>query len=98
MQTLALPAPTKANVLVWNGWTGEAYEAAASEATKTKLVVTAKVDGAGRKLFAPGAIVKKTKLNLPIEQSKLAFTRHGRYIKHLVAEPCHVLFERVMPR
>lgn len=94
LQTLALPEPTKANVLVWNGWTADAYEAAASELVTAKLVVAAKVDGAGRKIFAPGGVKKKTKLNLPIEQSKLVFTTHGRFVKHLITEPCHALFAR----
>lgn len=96
LQTIALPAPTKANVQLWNGWTAEQYEAAATELVKKKLVVEAKVDGAGRKIFAKGPIVKKTKLNLPIEQSKLAFTTHGRYVKHLITEPCHTLFARAL--
>ncbi len=95
LQTLALPEPTKANVLTWTAWTSQQYDAAADELAKTKRVVVAKVDGAGRKIFAPGGVVKKTKLNLPIENSKLPFTTHGRYIKHLVTEPCHALFERV---
>lgn len=96
LQTIALPAPTKANVQLWNGWTSEDYDAAAVELVKAKLVVEAKVDGAGRKIFARGAIVKKTKLNVPIEQSKLAFTTHGRFVKHLITEPCHTLFERAL--
>lgn len=95
LQTRTLPHPSKARVLVWNAWTTETYEAAAAALLKAKLVVTAKVDGAGRKIFAPGPIVKKTKLNAPIEQSKLAFITHGRFIKHLITEPCHLLFERV---
>lgn len=95
LQTMALPAPTKANVLAWNGWTSQQYDEAAAALVKTERVVEAKVDGAGRKLFAPGGIVKKTKLNLPIESSKLPFTTHGRYVKHLITEPCHILFERV---
>lgn len=94
LQTIALPEPTKANVLVWNGWDSDRYETAAAEIVKAKLVAQAKVDGAGRKLFAPGAVVKKTKLNLPIEKSKLAFTTHGRFVKHLITEPCHTLFAR----
>lgn len=95
LQTLALPAPTTANVLAWNGWDKARYEAAAAELVKGKHVVTAKVDGAGRKIFAPGAIVKKTKLNAPLEESKLAFVAHGRFVKHVITEPCHVLFARV---
>ena len=96
LQTIALPEPTKANVQLWNGWLPEAYDAAAAELVKSKLLVTAKADGAGRKVFARGTILKKTKLNLPIEESKLAFTTHGRFIKHLITEPCHTLFERAL--
>ncbi|MBA3499439.1 MAG: hypothetical protein H0T65_03645, partial [Deltaproteobacteria bacterium] len=91
LQVIALPEPTKANVQRWNGWTAEQYDAAAAELVRQELVVEAKVDGAGRKIFARGAVVKKTKLNLPIEESKLAFTTHGRFVKHLITEPCHTL-------
>ncbi|MBL8913471.1 MAG: hypothetical protein JNM17_22420, partial [Archangium sp.] len=94
LQTLALPAPTTANVELWNGWVAKQYDAAARELIAARLLVTASVPKAGRKLFAPGQIVKNTKLNLPIEQSKLAWTRHGRFIKHLISEPCDTLFER----
>lgn len=96
LQTIALPDPTKANIQRWNAWTADVYDAAAAELVKAKLVAEAKVDGAGRKIFARGPIVKKTKLNLPIEQSKLAFTTHGRYVKHLITEPCHTVFERAL--
>lgn len=95
LQTIALPEPTTDHVLVWNGWDAKRYAAAAAELVHAKLVLEKKVDGAGRTIFAPGDIVKKTKLNLPIESSKLAFISHGRYIKHLIPEPCHTLFERV---
>lgn len=94
LQTLALPEPTKANVQRWNGWTAEQYEAAARELVKAKVVVSATVAGAGRKIFAPGDVVKQTKLNLPLERSKLAWMRHGRFIKHVIGEPCHTLFAR----
>ncbi len=98
LQTIALPDPTKANVLEWNGWLAKQYDAAASELVTAKLVVTSNLAGAGRTIFAPGGVVKKTKLNRPIEKSKLAFTPHGRFIKHLTAEPCHTLFERAYER
>jgi hypothetical protein len=93
LQTIALPEPTKANVQLWNGWTAAQYDAASAELVKKKLVVEAKVDGAGRKIFSRGPVVKKTKLNLPIEGAKHAFTTHGRFVKHLITEPCHTLFE-----
>lgn len=96
LQTLALPEPTKANVLLWNQWGSPQYDSAAAELVKRKLVVQASVPGAGRKIFGLGTIVKKTKLNLPIEASKTSgnLVTHGRYVKHLVTEPCHSLFER----
>ncbi len=94
LQTITLPDPSKANVLVWNGWTSDTYEAAAAELLAKKLVVQAKVDGAGRKIFGPGPVIKKTKLNAPIESSKLALIPNGRHIKHLLPEPCHVMFAR----
>jgi hypothetical protein len=94
LQTIALPEPTTADVLRWNGWDAKRHAAAATELVRAKLVVQRKVDGAGRNHFAPGDIVKKTKLNRPLERSKLAFVQHGRSIKHLIAEPCHMLFER----
>ena len=98
LQTLALPEPTKTNVLVWNGWTTPQYETAAAEIVQGKLVTQAKVDGAGRAIFAPGGVKKKTKLNLPLEETKLAFTTHGRFVKHLITQPCHALFAHAYER
>lgn len=95
LQTLALPEPTKASVLLWNGWSSSQYDAAADELVKSKLAVSASVAGAGRRLFAPGAVIKKTKLNLPLERSKLPFITHGQHVKHLITRPCHELFAQV---
>jgi hypothetical protein len=98
LQTLALPEPTKANVVAWNAWDAKQYDAASAELVKAKLLVEAKVAGAGRKAFVPGGCVKATKVNLPIETWKLPFYATGRLIKHVIGEPCHLLFARAWRR
>ncbi len=96
LQTLGLPEPTRANVSLWNAWTSAQYDTAAAELVTHKLVVQATVAGAGRKIFGAGTIVKQTKLNMAIESSKVTgnLVTHGRYVKHLIPEPCHTLFAR----
>jgi hypothetical protein len=54
LQTLALLAPSKKAVLVWNGWKPGRYQKAADQLVARELVLAAKRERAGRAHFLPG--------------------------------------------
>lgn len=71
LQFLALPDCTTANVKLWNDWTTGAFNKAAKELSKKKLVLEAKRSRAGRSYFLPGGWEALKLPHLPIETWKL---------------------------
>jgi hypothetical protein len=71
LQLLALPNPTKANVLAWNTWKPALYTRATVVLLEKKLVVEAKRARAGRDHFLPGGWHEQKSGSLPMEEWKL---------------------------
>ena len=71
LQLLALPAPMKAQIRKWNGWTAAAWTSAAKPLLDAYLVVTAQRTRAGRDLFLAGPWVDIDAPDLPVEAWKL---------------------------
>lgn len=98
LQILVLPAPSKKNVVEWNGWTNATYSAAATEIAAAGLVLEAKRARAGRDHFLPGGWVDRKKGPLPFESWKLPLygaTDEGEFpLTDIVPlRPWHELFE-----
>ncbi|NUR82599.1 MAG: hypothetical protein HOY71_00770, partial [Nonomuraea sp.] len=70
LQLLTLLEPTDRNVRAWNGWTPARHRKAGAVLLERGLVVEAKRERAGRKLFLPGSWTKAKAPNLPLESSK----------------------------
>lgn len=73
LQLLTLYNPTRANVLLWNGWKPSVYARATATLVEKKLVVEAKRARAGRDHFLPGGWHDRKSGSLPLEEWKLAF-------------------------
>jgi hypothetical protein len=71
LQLLALPNPTKKNVLRWNDWKAADYSTATDALVSEGLVVEARRQRAGREHFLPGGWLDVKAPNLPIEAWKL---------------------------
>lgn len=106
LQLLALPFPSTAAVLTYNGWSPGQHAEAAKELLKKKLVLEAKRERSGRDHFLPGAWEALKAPHRPIEAWKLPLlgaTRVGEAIvwptqHQLPLEPLHDLFERAWKR
>lgn len=71
LQLLALPDPTDANVMRWNGWSKSQLGNARDALAKTDLVISAKRAKAGRSLFLPGGWQTLKKPHAALEEWKL---------------------------
>jgi hypothetical protein len=107
LQTLALAAPTTANVRTWNGWTAARYTKAAAALAEAGLLIEAKRKRAGRNHFLPGGWEAWSSGNLPMETWKLPLygvetdAEGGQTFpldRVLPLEPLHALFERAWAR
>ena len=72
LQLLALPNPTRANTIAWNGWKPAQYAKAVAELLEAGLVVEGKRARAGRDVFLPGGWHERRSGSLPLEEWKLA--------------------------
>ncbi len=108
LQTLALSAPTTANVRTWNGWTAARYGKAAEALVAAGLLIEAKRKRAGRNHFLPGGWEAWSHGSLPMETWKLLLygietdpATEAQVVpldKVLPLEPLHTLFERAWRR
>ena len=71
LQLLSLPAPAKAHILRWNGWTGTTWTRAAKPLVEAGLVVQGQRARAGRDLFLSGPWADPQAPDLPVETWKL---------------------------
>lgn len=106
LQTLALVAPTKKSVEIWNGWKGPRYAKAAAELMKAELVLEAKRERAGRAHFLPGGWEALDRPFMPLETWKFPLYElkaQGAHIVgplrlHLPLRPVHEIFEAAWKR
>ena len=108
LQTLALAAPTKKAVQLWNGWSTPQYKQACAELAAAELLLEAKRARAGRAHFLPGGWEAGFKApDLPLETWKLPLygIERGdegeliRPLRHVLPlEPLHALFEQAWAR
>ncbi|QQM66927.1 hypothetical protein [Actinomyces weissii] len=73
LQLLALSDPTEARVQEWNGWTRAQRLAAGAPLLEQGLVIEAKRERAGRRLFLPGGWLEASRPHLPLEVWKAPF-------------------------
>jgi hypothetical protein len=71
LQLLSLPAPTKAQLLKWNGWTAAAWTRAAKPLIDAGLIVQGQRARSGRDLFLSGPWADLSAPDLPVETWKL---------------------------
>ncbi|MCA9070516.1 MAG: hypothetical protein KDA84_16405, partial [Planctomycetaceae bacterium] len=107
LQILALPDCTTANIKLWNDWATGAFNKAAKELAKKKLVLEAKRARAGRSYFLPGGWEALKLPHLPIETWKLPLFQITRndagqldtpLPRILPLVPVHELFEAAWNR
>lgn len=100
LQLLGLPEPTAKAIQRFNDWTPKAYKRAAEALAEQGLVVAGKRERAGREIFLPGAWVKRTGKDLPIEAWKLPLyaMKHGALARSLPVLPIHETMERAWKR
>jgi hypothetical protein len=72
LQLLALPAPTKVQVLKWNGWSSSGWTRAAKALVDSGLVTTGQRARSGRDLFLAGPWSELSAPDLPVETWKLS--------------------------
>ena len=77
LQILALPAPAKAQVLKWNGWTPSEWTRAAKPLIDAGILVTGQRARSGREIFLKGPWIEISAPDLPVEAWKLPFYNAG---------------------
>ncbi len=97
LQMLAVPNPSKKNVMLWNGWKPARYDAAVSTLTKKKLVIEGKRERAGRDVFLPGAWEKKSR-GLSLEAYKVPIYDRVSFDEPCVTVAPKTLFSRAFAR
>lgn len=97
LQMLALPNPTKKQILLFNGWKPGHYEAAAAALVKKKLLVEGKRERAGRDVFLPGGWEKKSH-GLSMETYKVATFDVVSFDEPTVSVALHTLYSRAFAR
>jgi hypothetical protein len=73
LQILALPAPAKAQVLKWNGWTSSDWTRASKPLLDGGQLVTGQRARSGRDIFLKGPWIEISAPDLPVEAWKLPF-------------------------
>lgn len=72
LQHLALPRPTRNNILKWNDWKPAYYKKICASLCERKLLLHAKRKRAGREYFLPGGWEDFKTIHTPIESWKLS--------------------------
>lgn len=97
LQMLALPNPTKKQVLLFNGWKPAQYETAAATLVKKKLLIEGKRERAGRDVFLPGGWEKKSR-GVSMETYKVPLYAHVSFDEPTVFTAVHALYDRAAER
>lgn len=97
LQMLALPNPTKKQLLLFNGWKPGQYDAAAAALVKKKLLSEGKRERAGRDVFLPGGWEKKSR-GISMETYKLASFDAVSFDEPTVTVALHTLYSRAFAR
>ena len=97
LQMLALPNPTKKQVLLFNGWKPAQYETAAATLVKKKLLIEGKRERAGRDVFLPGGWEKKSR-GISMETYKVPLYEHVSFDEPTVFTAVHTLYARAEAR
>jgi hypothetical protein len=93
LQLMSLPAPTRAAVMRWNGWTAGTYARAAAALAASGLVMQAQRARAGRDLFLGGPWANLSAPDLPVEAWKLPLYGATMDAQGTVAKP----LDRLLP-
>ena len=94
---LALPNPTKKQILVVNGWKPAQYDKAAATLVKKKLVIEGKRERAGRDVFLPGGWEKKSR-GVSMETYKVTLYDRVSFDEPRVTVAPHTLYARAFAR
>jgi len=97
LQMLALPNPSKKNILLWNAWRTAQYDAAAQALLKKKLVIEGKRERAGRDIFLPGSWEKKSR-GLSMETYKVPIYDRVSFDEARVTVAPKALYTRAFAR